>query len=155
MYGLRTRLASIDPEAREGLDGLSDRVIRRPLERCRPDMFDELGAGDVFFLDSSHRAFQGSDVTVFFLEILPRLKPGVIVHIHDIPYPFEYSADWVYGGRSWNEAYLVRAFLTFNRAFRIECFISYLQNQMKAELESAMPLATTTEGQSLWLKRVE
>jgi hypothetical protein len=110
-YGLRTKLTSIDPQPRNEVDRLCDHVIRQPLERCRMEMFEDLGPGDIFFLDSSHRAFQGSDVTVFFLEILPRLKPGVIVHIHDIYLPYDYIAGHV--PRLWNEQYLLATALLF------------------------------------------
>jgi hypothetical protein len=131
------------------------RIFPARLQDVDKRLFDELGENDILFIDSSHVSKTDSDVNHLMFQVLPRLARGVIVHVHDIPYPFEYSADWIYGGRSWNEAYLVRAFLTFNSAFRIECFISYLQNQMSAALEAAMPLAMTSEGQSLWLKRVE
>jgi tetratricopeptide (TPR) repeat protein len=110
-YGLQTRLVSIDPQPRNDIDKLCDQVIRKPLEQCRTDMFDVLEPGDIFFLDSSHRSFQGSDVTVFFLEILPRLKPGVIVHIHDIYLPYDYIAGHL--ARLWNEQYLLASALLF------------------------------------------
>ena len=110
-YGLRTRLVSIDPQPRNDIDQLCDQVIRKPLELCGTDMFDVLEPGDIFFLDSSHRSFQGSDVTVFFLEILPRLKPGVIVHIHDIYLPYDYIAGHL--PRLWNEQYLLASALLF------------------------------------------
>jgi hypothetical protein len=110
-YGLRTHLTSIDPQPRNEIDALCDRVIRQPLERCDPALFQTLEAGDIFFLDSSHRSFQGSDVTVFFLEILPRLKPGVIVHIHDIYLPDDYISGHVH--RLWNEQYLLATALLF------------------------------------------
>ena len=81
-------------------------------------MFETLSAGDVFFLDSSHRSFQGSDVTVFFLEILPRLKPGVIVHIHDVYLPEDYISGHI--RRMWNEQYLLATALLFGaRRFEI------------------------------------
>jgi len=114
LYGLKTRLISIDPEPRNEIDKLCDQVIRRPLETCRVEMFDALQPGDIFFLDSSHRSFQNSDVTVFFLEILPRLKPGVIVHIHDIYLPYDYTAGNV--ARLWNEQYLLATALLFGAA---------------------------------------
>jgi hypothetical protein len=110
-YGLRTKLTSIDPQPRNEVDKLCDHVIRKPLEQCDPAMFEALTAGDVFFLDSSHRSFQGSDVTVFFLEILPRLKPGVIVHIHDIYLPEDYISGHL--RRMWNEQYLLAPALLF------------------------------------------
>lgn len=111
MYGLRTKLTSIDPQPRNEVDALCDQVIRRPLEQCRPEMFEALEPGDIFFLDSSHRSFQGSDVTVFFMEILPRLKPGVIVHVHDIYLPYDYIVGHL--PRLWNEQYLLATALLF------------------------------------------
>lgn len=110
-HGLRTRLTSIDPQPRNDIDRLCDEVIRKPLEACPLEMFEALEPGDIFFLDSSHRSFQGSDVTVFFLDILPRLKPGVIVHIHDIYLPDDYVSGHVH--RLWNEQYLLATALLF------------------------------------------
>ncbi|MDP3853862.1 class I SAM-dependent methyltransferase [Phenylobacterium sp.] len=117
-YGLRTRLTSIDPQPRNEVDALCDDVIRRPLEDCPPQMFEALVPGDILFLDSSHRAFQGSDVTVFFLDILPRLKHGVIVQVHDIYLPDDYISGHV--ARLWNEQYLLATALLFGgQAFEV------------------------------------
>ncbi len=117
-YGLRAKLISIDPKPRNEVDALCDQVIREPLERCPMELFESLKSGDILFLDSSHRAFQGSDVTVFFLDILPRLQPGVIVHLHDIYLPFDYISGHV--PRLWNEQYLLATALLFGgRAFEI------------------------------------
>ena len=117
-FGLRTRLTSIDPQPRNEVDGLCDEVLRQPLEACDPAMFEVLGPGDILFLDSSHRSFQGSDVTVFFLEILPRLRSGVIVHIHDIYLPYDYIGGHI--RRLWNEQYLLATALIFGpQAFEI------------------------------------
>ena len=110
-FGLRARLTSIDPQPRNEVDRLCDEVIRQPLERCDVALFETLAPGDVVFLDSSHRAFQGSDVTVFFLEILPRLQPGVIVHVHDIYLPYDYISGHI--RRLWNEQYLLATALLF------------------------------------------
>src|SRR5262249_13315340 len=81
---LSTRITSIDPAPRAHIDPLCDVVVRQPLERADLGLFADLAAGDVVFLDGSHRAFMGSDVTVFFFEVLPRLPAGVLVHVHDI-----------------------------------------------------------------------
>lgn len=85
-----TQITSIDPEPRASIDHLADRVIRRPLEQVPLTEFDSLGPGDIVFFDGSHRCFMGSDVTVFFLEVLPRIAPGVLVQIHDIHLPNDY-----------------------------------------------------------------
>jgi len=88
-----TLIVSIDPKPRQDIDQLCDRVHRQPLEDVDLAVFDELEAGDVLFFDGTHRAFMNSDVTVFFLEVLPRLPAGVLIGIHDIYLPFDYPDD--------------------------------------------------------------
>lgn len=107
--GLGTTIKSIDPQPRAEIDALCQATVRGGLEDCAPDLFDELGAGDILFLDSSHRVFQNSDVTAFFLDVLPRLAPGVIVHVHDIFLPCDYPPEWV--SRLYTEQYLLAAML--------------------------------------------
>jgi hypothetical protein len=112
--GLPTRIISIDPEPRGEIDGICDEVVRAGLETCDLGLFDGLAAGDVVFFDGSHRAFMNSDVTVFFIDVLPRLKPGVIVHVHDICLPYDYPE--VYRKWYWNEQYLLAVYMMGNRA---------------------------------------
>jgi hypothetical protein len=159
MYGLRTRLTSIDPEPRNDVDQLCDTVIRQPLERCDPGLFQDLEPGDILFLDSSHRAFQGSDVTVFFLEILPRLKPGVIVHIHDIYLPYDYISGHV--PRLWNEQYLLATALLFGAARFEILFPSWfvgrdreLADHAKALLRLGPLVDLDLYGASFWMRMV-
>jgi hypothetical protein len=106
---LRTRLISIDPEPRAEVDQLCDEVIRAPAETVDPALFAKLKAGDILFIDSSHRSLENSDVTMLFLEVLPELAPGVIVHIHDIYLPFDYPPQSE--GLMYNEQYLLAALL--------------------------------------------
>jgi hypothetical protein len=111
-HGLRTSIVSIDPNPRSEIDSLCDEVIRQPLEKSDPKIFDRMERGDILFMDGSHRSFMNSDVTVFFLEILPRLKPGVLVHVHDIFLPLDYPPYWEYEHyphRYWSEQYLLAA----------------------------------------------
>ncbi|MGC5013369.1 class I SAM-dependent methyltransferase [Streptosporangium sp. DT93] len=108
-HGLRTHVTSIDPAPRANVDALCDTVVRRPLEHVDPRFFADLQDGDVVFLDGSHRVFMGSDVTVFFLEILPLLRPGVLVQLHDILLPRDYPPEWRW--RHYSEQYLLAAFL--------------------------------------------
>jgi hypothetical protein len=106
---LSTRIFSVDPHPRAEIDAICDEIIREPLERTDLAFIDDLGAGDILFIDGSHRSFMNSDVTVLFLEILPRLRRGVAVHIHDIFLPFDYPlerAHWFY-----SEQYLLAASL--------------------------------------------
>ena len=88
--GLNTQIVSIDPMPRAEIDNLADKVIRKPFENIDFNILNELNENDVLFIDNSHRILPNSDSTVFYLEILPRLKKGVIVHIHDIYLPSDY-----------------------------------------------------------------
>ncbi len=108
--GLSTKIVSIDPHPRAEIDQLCDVLDRRPLESLdEAEFLKYISDGDVVFIDCSHRSFQGSDVTVFFTEILPVLPAGVVYGIHDIFLPDDYPADW--RGRFYNEQYLLLAYL--------------------------------------------
>ena len=82
--------------------------------------------GDVLFIDSTHVVKPGSDVVWLFLHVLPRLAPGVVVHVHDIFWPFEYPPEWLAERRDWTESYLLHAFLAGNREWEILLFSSWL-----------------------------
>ena len=158
LYGLRTHLTSIDPQPRNQIDTLCDTVIRKPLEDSDPAIFDALEPGDILFLDSSHRSFQGSDVTVFFLDILPRVRPGVIIHIHDIYLPDDYISGHV--SRMWNEQYLLATALLFGGdAFEIlfPCWFVHRDPALSARANSALrrgPLeGVNLYGASFWLTK--
>jgi predicted O-methyltransferase YrrM len=107
-----TRIASIDPEPRASIDAICTNVIRDSLETCDLSLFEDLVADDILFFDGSHRSFMNSDVTVFFIDILPRLKPGVIVHIHDIVLPYDYPDSFKHW--YWNEQYLLAVYMMGN-----------------------------------------
>ena len=109
-HGLPTEIVSIDPSPRASVAALADRRIERPLEAVPIEEFDALlDAGDFLFFDGSHRCFTNSDVTVFFLEILPRLRPGVWVQIHDVTLPWDYPPEWL--KRWYSEQYVLAAYL--------------------------------------------
>jgi len=108
-HELRTRIVSIDPQPRREIDSLCEEIIRQPLESTDLTIFDQLVPGDILFIDSSHRVFTNSDVTVVFLEVLPRLQPGVLVHLHDIFLPYDYPPQW--RDRYYSEQYLLAAML--------------------------------------------
>ena len=117
------------------------------------ELFKELGAGDILFVDSTHVGKTGSDVNRFFFEIFPALQPGVLIHIHDIFYPFEYPAEWVYEGRGWNECYMLRAFLAYNDSFQIEFFSHYFYLFHRDLMEELMPLCLKNPGGNIWLRK--
>jgi len=109
--GIDMEIVSIDPYPRADIDRLCDRMIRQPLERVNLTLFDELAPGDILFFDGSHRTLQNSDVTVFFLEILPRIPAGTVVQIHDICIPYDYPSEW--RDRAYSEQYMLAVLLLF------------------------------------------
>lgn len=108
-HSLRTKITSVDPYPRAEIDALCHEVVRKPLEEAPIEMFGELEDGDILVIDNSHRVFTNSDATVVFLDILPNLKPGVLVGIHDILLPNDYPPDW--NGRFYSEQYVLAAYL--------------------------------------------
>lgn len=111
-YSTDTEIISIDPYPRADIDQVSQRIVRRPFEQVGTEWADELEAGDILFIDNSHRALPNSDATVFFLEWLPRLKPGVIVQVHDIYLPWDYPQDMC--ERGYSEQYVLAAMVMSN-----------------------------------------
>ena len=102
--------------------------------------FSQLGTGGILFNDSSHTVKIGGDVNYLFLEILLRLKLGVIVRIHDIFLPFDYRRDWIMEQfRFWSEQFLLQAFLTFNSEFEVLIANSYLAHKYPQDLKAAFP----------------
>ena len=160
-------LTCIEPYPQEflkqGFSGLH-RLIEKKVQDIDLEFFSELHSGDVLFIDSSHTVKIGGDVNYLFLEVLPRLKPGVIVHIHDIFLPFEYRRDWVLDEfRFWSEQYLLQAFLTFNSEFEVLMANSYMAHKylegIKAafpsleKLEAILPNSVRWGGGSFWIRR--
>jgi predicted O-methyltransferase YrrM len=129
------------------------RIIGEKVQAADIDIFRELAASDILFIDSSHVAKTGSDVNYILFKILPLLREGVYIHFHDIFYPFEYPTEWVYEGRAWNEAYLLRAFMQYNRAFEIQFFNSFLISKYRDVFEADMPLCLKGIGANLWLRK--
>jgi predicted O-methyltransferase YrrM len=129
------------------------RVLETGAERLPIDEFSRLQSGDLLFIDSSHVSKVGSDVNHLVLDVLPQLSPGVIIHVHDVFYPFEYPREWVMEGRAWNEAYLLRAYLTNNPRTKVLWFGDYLRKFHQDDIAAAMPLATANPGCALWLEQ--
>lgn len=109
----------------------SSKLVQAPVQSIPVSEFEALEPGDIFFIDSSHVLKTGSDVHYEYLHILPRLQPGVIIHIHDIFYPFEYPRNWVIRhNRSWNEIYLVDMMLSHGDRYEVLFFNdAMLQNR--------------------------
>jgi predicted O-methyltransferase YrrM len=119
------------------------------------DVFTTLEAGDICFLDTSHISKCQSDVNHYAFRILPALREGVLIHIHDIVWPFEYPSRWIIDeNRSWNEAYLVRALLQARERYQVLLFNDYILHRHMDEVRKRMPLAAINTGASLWLRKV-
>jgi predicted O-methyltransferase YrrM len=127
-------------------------ILEKRVQDVPLDLFTRLEAGDILFIDSAHNAKAGSDVNHIFFRILPLLKPGVLVHLHDVVYPFEYPQEWVFDGKAWNEAYILRAFLQYNSRFKLELFPSYLVQFHREYFEREMPLCLLNIGGSIWIR---
>ena len=129
-------------------------MIEKKVQDLDVDFFSQLNSGDILFIDSSHTVKIGGDVNYLFLEVLPRLNPGVIVHVHDIFLPFEYRRDWVLDEfRFWTEQYLLQAFLTFNSEFEVLLASYYLSHYHKEHLRAAFPDLPRWIGGSFWMRR--
>jgi ubiquinone/menaquinone biosynthesis C-methylase UbiE len=129
------------------------RIIEAPVQSVAPEEFEVLSENDILFIDSSHVVKTGSDVEYILTEILPVLRKGVIVHFHDIHYPFEYPKEWVYEGRAWNEMYFIKAFLQYNDTFSILYFNSYMQRVYDKQVREKTPLFCKNCGGGIWLRK--
>lgn len=140
-------------------------LVEREVQDLDPDVFEELEDGDVLFIDSSHTIKIDGDVPFLVLEILPRLKKGVVVHVHDIPFPYNVPYPpslWIFGQQwpsYWNEAMLLQAFLAFNNAFEITFSAPLLRHADEDFLKSLVPEYQTIEQNantfsSIWLRRI-
>jgi hypothetical protein len=129
------------------------RIVPQRLQDVALAEFSALEANDILFIDSTHVSKVGSDVNRIFASILPALAPGVHVHIHDVFWPFEYPKEWIYAGRAWNELYVLRAFLQYNRAFRVLLMNNFIERFHQPWLAERMPLVLKNPGGSLWLRR--
>jgi len=111
---IHTEIISIDPMPRAEIDNLADKIIREPFENIDFNILNELNENDILFVDNSHRILPNSDSMVFYLEILPRLNKGVIVHIHDIYLPYDYPQFMC--DRFYSEQYGLAIYLLANAA---------------------------------------
>ena len=138
---------------REGFPGLQN-LIEKKVQEIDLDFLSQLQSGDILFIDSSHTVKIGGDVNYLFLEVLPRLNPGVIVHVHDIFLPFEYRRDWVLDEfRFWTEQYLLQAFLTFNSEFEVLLANYFLSCYHEEALKGVFPDLHRWIGGSFWMRR--
>ncbi|HEY2963673.1 MAG TPA: class I SAM-dependent methyltransferase [Pyrinomonadaceae bacterium] len=158
------RLTCIEPYPEDRLNGsqFSVQLITKRVEEIDVSFFSCLDANDILFIDSSHTVKFGSDVCYEFLEILPALKPGVWVHVHDIFFPHDYPVEWLLKRRlALNEQYLLEAFLAFNRDFQVALSNYWLALDHAEAVKRLWPPATETNGSaapaigcsSFWFRR--
>ena len=158
--GLEASLVAIEPypnqQLIDGFPGLSE-LRRKPVQDVPLAEFERLDENDILFIDSSHMVKTGSDVQYEFLEIIPRLRKGVVVHIHDIFFPYDYPRYWpMEWSIFWNEAYLLQAFLAFNSGFEVLWSSSYLHHNHTRALQEAFSRYNpqTSHPSSLWMRRI-
>jgi Methyltransferase domain len=151
----RFELTVVDPFPDARVRAEDDvQIVASPVQDVAPAQFAALEAGDVLFIDSTHVMKAESDVNHLLFDVLPRLAPGVVVHMHDIHWPFEYPDSWLLGGRAWSEAYGLRAFLTGNDDYEILLWPSYLfYNDPELLREVVPPAAVNLGGGSIWIRR--
>ena len=144
------------PERLFGLLTESDRdrvtVLQKPVQDVALEIYEELGPGDILFIDSTHVVKAGSDVVWLFLQVLPRLARGVAVHVHDVFWPFEYPTQWLREHRDWTEIYMLHAFLMGNSCWEIMLFSSWL---WRCHPELVPESLSRQEPGSIWLRRVD
>jgi predicted O-methyltransferase YrrM len=131
------------------------KTIVTNLQNVNLELFDKLNENDILFVDSTHVSKTGSDVNKILFQILPRLKKGVLIHFHDIFFPFEYPIEWVkkINGFGWNEAYILKAFLMYNTNFKIIMFNTFMEYFHKDWFSKNMPNCLKNEGGSIWIQK--
>jgi hypothetical protein len=128
------------------------RLEQTIVQKADLEIFDALEAGDVVFYDGSHCAAAGSDVNWMLFQVLPRLAPGVWIHFHDIFWPADYPPEWVlHEGLSWNEQYMLQAFLMHNGAYRLRLAMGMLGNRRHKVMRSLF--GERWLGVSVWVQK--
>jgi predicted O-methyltransferase YrrM len=159
--GVDCEIISIDPYHDERVKKIKKenlKLIIKKVEELDINEFSKLEENDILFIDSSHVLKIGSDVQYEYLDLLPRLNKGVVVHIHDIFLPAEYPKEWVLKEhRFWNEQYLLQAFLAFNDSFEILMANSFLHLKYSDKLEE---IFNSYKGKkawpgSFWMKKIK
>ena len=146
------------PELLESLIRDSDRssveVMSIGTQDVDLDVVRLLDDGDFLFIDSTHVSKPGSDVNRIFFEILPALRPGVIIHLHDVFPRLEYPLDWVEEGRAWTEQYVLRAFLQYNHSFEVVLWPGLLWALDPSSLDERYPAMRTNAGGAFWMRKL-
>lgn len=157
---LETQITFIEPypallrSLLSNTDDAKKLIIKSKVEALDISIFESLEKNDILFIDSSHVVKFGSDVLYLITEVLPRLKPGVIIHFHDIFWPFEYPIEWLKEGRAWNEIYVLKSMLSNNNNYEIIYFNDYMGKTHPELLKEKMPSTESNNGCGLWLRKI-
>lgn len=146
------------PQRLLDLTGPPDRsgiqLIEERLELTEDSVLRSLAHNDILFIDSSHVGKIGSDLHHILFKVLPSLPNGVLIHFHDIPWPFEYWEGWIFKGWAWNEAYYLRAFLTHNSRYSIYLWPHMLISHDESRYRRLVPRANGDPGSSIWIRKL-
>jgi hypothetical protein len=130
-------------------------LIEERLENIDLNMFTILSENDILFIDSSHVLKLDSDVMFYFTKIFPLLNKGVLIHIHDIFFPYDYPLPWIKEGRFWNEQYLLEAILSNSNRYEVIASLNFLKHNHFSDLKRIAPYLTVkNEPGSIYLKVV-
>lgn len=155
----RGEMICIEPFEHKWLEDLDLTVHRELVQKTDVELFRSLEENDILFIDSSHITKPQNDVLFLYLQVLPILNPGVLVHVHDIFTPRDYLEQWVLEDvRFWNEQYLLEAFLSLNVRFEVIAALNFLMRHYPDELLSVCPVlreqVSHREPGSFWIRRV-
>ncbi|WP_319547085.1 class I SAM-dependent methyltransferase [Ruegeria conchae] len=150
---LDTTITAIDPYPRADIAHVVDRFEQKRLEEVDPAIFEQLEAGDVLFIDSSHVVRISNDVAHLFCRIIPALKPGVVIHVHDVFLPYEYPKRFFYDCPGWGEQYMLHALL--QSGFYSMLWPGYYLQQERPDAVEALPFLKDGRAQSIWVQLKE
>lgn len=148
---MNTELCAIDPFPRKDIGHLVDRFVQSTLETADPEVFDALEADDILFIDSSHQVRVSNDVAHLFCRILPKLSPGVLIHVHDVFLPYEYPKRFFYECPGWGEQYVLHALLQ-GGGYDVLWPGYYVQKE-RPELFETLPFLANGRAQSFWMRK--
>ncbi len=151
--GLETKITAVDPFPRADIAHVVDHFEQKRLEEVDPALFETLDSGDILFIDSSHVVRMSNDVAHLFCRIIPALKPGVVIHVHDVFLPFEYPKRFFYDCPGWGEQYMLHALLQSDRYSML--WPGYFLQQTRPDAVESLPFLAEGRAQSIWVQLKE
>jgi len=148
--GFASQITAVDPYPRADIAHVVDHFEQKRLEEVDPSLFQQLEAGDVLFIDSSHVVRMSNDVAHLFCRIIPALKPGVVIHVHDVFLPYEYPKRFFYDCPGWGEQYMLHALLQ-SAAYSM-LWPGYFLQQDRPDAVDALPFLKDGRAQSIWVQ---